>query len=112
MQNANRNQVERRLPMSVAVRALFGVALMCVSSLGAVQQRALAFQEESEILEMRHDLDRVRVRAKAGHCAPRNHYEEVVVCCRVFDAAAGRLPGASPVIGHCLSNGLAAPLVC
>ena len=112
MRNVKRNQFERRHPMSLALRALFGLALMCASSLGAMQQRALAFQEESEILEMRHDLDRVRLRAQAGHSAPRDQHDEAAACCRAYDAAAGGLPGAPPVVGHCLSNGLMAPLVC
>ena len=107
----NPNQPERRLA-SLALRAVFGVSLMCVSSLGAVPQRALAIQEESEILEMRLDAERVRVRTSACNCAPRDRYDEIVICCQRLNATASRLPSMAPVTGHRLSNGLVAPLVC
>jgi hypothetical protein len=104
-------QSERRIA-SVVVRALFGVSLMCVSSLGSVQQRALAFQEECEILEMRHDAERVRVRTPAANCAPRDRYDEIAVSGRRHAASTRRVDPLPTRSGHRLSNGLVAPLVC
>jgi hypothetical protein len=77
-----------------------------------VPQRALACEEESEVLEMRLDAERVRVRAPAGNCAPRDRYHEIVICCGRFNVTASRLPASEPVTGHRLPNGLIAPLVC
>ncbi len=112
MQITKSNLFEQRRLASLMLRAVFGVSLMCVSSLGAMPQRALACEEESEVLEMRLDAERVRVRAHAGKCAPGDRYHEIVFCCRRFNATASRLPVAEPVTGHRLANGLVAPLVC
>jgi len=106
------NQHERRSPALWLMRAVFGVSLMFVSSLAAVQQRAAAFEEECEFLEMRHEADPVGMRASSTRRVPGDRQLGIVVADRRVSARRSAQLHTEFLTGHRLSNGQIAPLVC
>ena len=108
----NCDNSERRSLLHWLMRAVFGVSLMFVSSLATVQQRAAAFEEECEILEMRHDAEQVGLRSASTRRAPGDRPASAMLADGGVIACRNAQLHTEPLTGHRLSSGQMAPLVC